>query len=103
MNNEFVSGDTGSALVMTCLDNVTNLPLNLTGASVSIKWKNSVNVLVTRAGTIVNPLTGVVRYQFASGELFSPSMSIEVEVTDGGGNVISNLDLIKIAVREQLA
>lgn len=101
--NDFVTGDTGSALIVTCTDNASSLPINLTGATVSLKWKTAANALVTKAMTIISPTAGTAKYQFLATDLFSPSMSFEVEITDAGGKIISNLDLIDVSVREQLA
>jgi hypothetical protein len=101
--NEFVAGDSGSKLSVTCTDNALQTAINLTGSSVNLKWENEAGAMVTKAMTIDNAATGVCSYQFAVGELFAPAMTFELEITTASGKIISNLDLIDISVRAKLS
>ena len=103
MSNDFVSGDTGSSLVVICTDKLTNLPISLAASTVLLKWKKADNTLATNEMTVLSATEGKVKYQFLASELFAPAMSFEVEITDASGKVISNLSLIDVKVREQLA
>lgn len=98
---DFVSGDTGSVLQVTCTDSA-GAAINLTGATVRLKWKTAANVLVERVMTIVTATSGICKYQFAAAELFSPSMVFEVEITDSAGKITTNLAPIVSVVREQI-
>lgn len=80
-----------------------SLHLHRTGASVSLKWENDTGAVVSAAMTVSAPLTGVATYQFTASQLYSPSMSFEVVITDAGGKVTSNLDVIPVIVRARLA
>lgn len=104
MTYDFVSGDTGSKLRVTIIDSETSVAINLTGATVSLKWMDQGGVLKTKTMSLVAPYTnGIAEYQFAAGELFAPKMRFEVSVVDIGGKEITGLDLIEIVVREQMA
>ena len=99
---DFVSGDTGSKLRLTITDKDSGAAINLTGATVTLRWKNSSGTLVSRTMTVVTAASGICEYQFAAGELFAPKMRLEAEVVDSGGKIVTGLDLIELAVREQL-
>lgn len=100
---QFVAGDTGSKLKVTCKNDQDSIIIDLTGATVKLKWKNTSGVLVTKTMTILSPATGgQAIYQFATAELYAGTMEFEVEITDSGGKVIRNLDLIKEKVRGSL-
>lgn len=101
MGYELVSGDTASALQVRCRDNQTKLPIDLTGATVRLKWMSGANI-VSRTMTIVDAVQGVARYQFATGELEPGDMRFEVEITDSGGKIMRSLDLIVESVRRAL-
>lgn len=102
---DFVEGDTGSVLRVTCLKKSDGTAINLTGATVRLKWIGSDgSTLTTQVMTIESPASaGIVTYQFAADELFPHLMKFEVEITDAGGYVLSNLELIKQIVRPQLS
>lgn len=101
---QFVAGDTGSTLVVTCKNESDGAIIDLTGCSVQLKWRDAARVLVSKAMTINAPATnGVVQYTFGASELFAPSMKFEVQITDGSGRVIRNLELLDVKVRQPLA
>lgn len=99
---QFVAGDTGSKLKVTCKNDADNTAINLTGATLKLKWKNSGGVLVSQTMTITSAATGVAEYQFLTGELFAGTMDFEVEITDAGGKIIRCLDLISEKIRAAL-
>lgn len=106
MGNEFVAGDTGSTLRVTCLDNETGLPLDLNSRTVWIKWKSNGTIpagLPKQMDKVDPQINGVAEYLFAAGELVAGVMEIEVEVREAGGNSVRNLDLLIETVREALA
>jgi len=100
---QFVSGDTGSVLRVTCKNDSDNTAINLTGSTVSLRWfDRATDAVITKAMTLVTPASGICSYQFATGELVSPSMSFEVRITDGSSAIIRSLNLIDVDVREKL-
>jgi len=100
-NFKLVTGDTGSSVQFTCVDNDTGLPIGLVGATVRLRWKDGATV-VTKTMTIIDAANGIVKYTFLAGEIVEPSMKFEVEITDGGGLVISSLTLVELKVRKEL-
>jgi len=101
MTIEFVTGDTGSKLVATCVTNSDGLAIDLTGATVRLRWEGDTSVQ-TKVMTITDGPNGVAEYQFLAGEIIVPKMKFEVEITDSSGFVVTNLTLIEVGVREQL-
>lgn len=98
---DFVAGDTASSLAVTCVDD-TGAPIDLSGCTVNIRWKDEVGTVQTKAMTVSNAAAGECTYQFGDNELFAPGMSFEAEITDGSNKKLSNVDLISVTVREQL-
>lgn len=90
-----------SALEVECADN-SGAPIDLTGCTVNIRWKDEVGTVQTNAMTVSDAAAGICTYQFGEDELFSPGMSFEVEITDSSSKKLSNADLISVTVREQL-
>jgi hypothetical protein len=101
MSYSFVSNDTGSILQVTCTKASDNSAINLTGATVKLKWFNPARTVVERTMTLVTPLSGIVNYQFLAGDLYAPAMSFEVEITDSGGFRTTVLDPIVVEVRPE--
>lgn len=98
---DFVAGDTASTLAVTCVDD-SGAAIDLTGCTANLRWKDEVGTVQTKAMTVSNATAGECTYQFSDGELFSPGMSFEAEITDSAGKKLSNVDLISVTVREQL-
>jgi hypothetical protein len=105
MAYQFVSGDTGSILRVTCTNDSDGSAVNLTGCSVALQWRDRLTEsLISKSMTINSPATaGVVQYQFAANELVDPEMAFEVKITDGSGAVVRSLSLIVCSVRPALA
>lgn len=100
MSFDFVAGDTGSVLNVTCKDKVTAAVINLTGSTVNLQWLNAAGSRTTVAMTIVSAVAGTVKYQFTTGQLFAPAMVLEVKITDALSKVVTSLDTISVAVRK---
>lgn len=99
---DFVSGDTASTLLVTCQDD-SGTAINLSGAAVNLHWKDEEGTALVKAMTVVSASVGTCSYQFATGELFAPGMAFEVEITDVSGKKLTNIDVIAVTVREQIA
>jgi len=102
MAYDLVTGDTGSILQVTCKDNDTSTAINLTGSTVKARWEDATGAVVTKTMTVTTAASGIAQYQFLTGEIIAPKMKIEIEITDSGSKVVSNLALIELLVREQL-
>lgn len=99
---EFVSGDTASILRVTCTD-TAGVVINLTGATAALRWKAESGVLVSRTMSAVGaPTAGVVEYQFADSELYSPKMLFEVQITDASSKIVKSNELLMVDVRASL-
>lgn len=96
---DFVANDTGSKLQITCKDNDTGAVINLTGATVTLRWMDKTGATQNRVMTVTSAVNGVTEYLFAVGELIYPQMTFEVRITDSGGKEITNLAPIEISVR----
>lgn len=103
MATELVTGDTGSVLQLTLKDNDTNTAINLTGATVTLRWENAAGTITSKTMTIVTAVSGIVQYRFLAGEIIYPRHKFEVEITDSSGYKISNLTLLEVTTREELA
>jgi len=79
-----IAGDTKTKLRITCKDADTGAVIDLTGATANLLWRIDGGTLVTKTGiTVVAPPTsGIVEYQFTTGELIAGYMEAEVELTD---------------------
>lgn len=99
----FVSGDTGSELEVTCKDDDTGLVIPLTGSTVRLEWLDAAAALQTKTMTIVDAVNGIVKYRFLANELIAPQMKFQVEITDSGGDILRNLELIREPVRGALS
>jgi hypothetical protein len=99
---DLVTGDTGSRLKWTLKDRATGNPIDLTGATVRIRWRGNDGVVVTKTATLFDAENGVISYQFQTGDIIAPKMAIEVEITDAAGKVNTSLDLTELTVREEL-
>ena len=99
----FVSGDTGSKLEVTCKRDDTGVVIDLTGSTVKLKWDDAVGALQTKTMIITDAVNGIADYQFLAAELIAPQMKFEIEITDSGGKILHNIELIRENVREVLA
>lgn len=82
---DFISEDTLPYIRVICLDQATKLPLDLTGGTMQLRFKIGNMGVIERTMTIEGlPSAGVVRYQFAAGELTDGPMEYEVTIISGG-------------------
>lgn len=100
---EFTSGDTGSVLRVTCVNDDDESAIDLTGATVVLKWYSRAGTLVSQTMTLVTPASGICSYQFAAGELEAPAMSFEVQITDASSKVIRSTATLDVDVRAAFA
>jgi len=107
--NKLVKGDSGSVLEVLCNDDATNSPIDLTGMTVELKYRIAGGALKTRTMTIVTPQAGADKgkatYQFtAADDLYASGEFVgDVRVIDGSSRPITNLDQIKMMVREPIS
>jgi len=99
---DLVTGDTGSIIQVACTDSRTSDAINLTGATVRLKWIDNSNIVVTKTMTVVSVTAGTAKYQFLAGEIIYPKMTFEIEITDAWGAIITNLKPFELSVRAQL-
>ena len=101
---KLVQGDTLPVVTVTLTDGVTGVAVDLTGATVVVKFRaaGTTPVLSTLAGTLVTPVSGVFSFSFPSPTLdVNPGLyEGEVQVTFSGGGIQSAYDLLKFRVRE---
>ena len=96
----FVAGDTGSSLKLTCLDAATKTPIDLTGKTVTLRFQTPDGTVRTKTMTNASdPTTGVATYLFLGTELQAGTTRYESTVTDGGGLIVTSLDMATFLVR----
>ena len=100
--NTLVENDTGIELRVNCTEGVPPVVLNLSGATVLLRWRGD-EAPVERAMTIIDGVNGVVSYIFKIGEIIAPDMEFEVQITDSAGNTRTSLQTFKERVRERLS
>lgn len=101
MKYDVVQGDSGTALRVECVKGVSQA-IDLTGATVTLKWRSKTRQLVERGMTIVDAVSGVAEYQFVAGELYAPSMDVTVMIVDMLGGVLHSREALKITVRRPI-
>ncbi|SCX94107.1 hypothetical protein SAMN05216420_101396 [Nitrosospira sp. Nl5] len=98
---DFVSGDTGSTLLLTCADDA-GAAIDLTGCTIKLRWQEAAGTIADKTMTIVSAAAGTCSYKFLAGELYPPAMAFEVKITDAGGFILKNVHLITVTVRDDL-
>ena len=99
-----VSGDTGSKLEVPCIDDETDLAIDLSGfIGVKIKWHDIDGALVSKAMAVTDDVNGIAEYIFLADELFANQMKFEIELTDASNKVTRSVELIRENVRPALA
>ena len=97
---DFVENDDGSILRITCYNDDQSV-IDLTGATVVLRWRNSSGAMVERNMTIVGAATnGIAEYQFSLGELFAPKMHFGYRITDANNNNVSSRKLDTLSIRK---
>jgi len=103
---KLVQGDTRPAIVCTITDETTGDPVNITGATVVLKFRpvGSTTLQATVTGTVTSGSTGQVAFYPAS----TPAMLTgdagdyegEIEITFADGQIQTVYDLLKFKIRE---
>lgn len=101
---QFVQGDSGSTISITCTDQNGN-PINLTGASAVLAFyvdNESSGVIGASSHavmTITNAPEGIVQYTFSATDLANAgTLYYRVAITLPGGNVISSAPIQEIVI-----
>ena len=103
---KLVQGDTRPAIVCTITDETTGNAINITGATVVLKFRpvGSTTLQATVTGTVTSGSTGQVAFYPAS----TPAMLTgdagdyegEIEITFSDGQIQTVYDLLKFKIRE---
>jgi hypothetical protein len=101
MDFHFVAGDTNSKLQVTCKRTDTGAVIDVTTATVTLRW--SVNEGTTTEDTMTkeDAVNGIVSYTWGTDELEAGILKCEVEI-DSGGNVVTSLEAMRFSVRDRL-
>lgn len=102
MHTDLVAGDTGSTLVITCKDKDSKAAINLNGKTVRVKFRLNGGILQTKEMAVTDAAGGVAEYQFAAGELVKGTLRGEVEITDSGGLVLTQVEPFALSVRNKI-
>lgn len=102
-----VQGDTKPNLVVTLTDNISGAAINITGATVRLKFRplGSETIRTTIVGSIVDGANGIVVFQWIS----EPTSLTgnpgpyegEIEITFDDGTVQTVYDLVKFQLRQE--
>lgn len=87
----FVTSDTGRVIERTLVDE-NNSPIDLSGKSIKIKWKQR-GTVQSRDMTKTNEIGGVVQYKQQANDFYPGEVSFEFEITTGAGEIITKEDL----------
>lgn len=98
---DLVAGDTNSTLRVTCFQADKVTPLDLTGATVQLKYRIGGGGLQTKTMTITSATVGKAEYKFLAGELTTGTMEFEVAVTSGG-LVVTSQSTATLTIRAAL-
>lgn len=102
MTYNFVEGDTGVKVRVTCTEGDPATVIDLTNFTVKLRWKG-VGAIQERTMTVINAVGGIVQYQFVADELTADEMEFEVVLTDTAGFTRTSLSTFTERVREKLA
>lgn len=102
---KLVRGDTRPQVKLTLTDETTGLPIDITGATVLMKFRavGSTTLVDTLTGTVINGAAGVVVIPWNPTTLAVDAGDYEgeVEVTYSSGQGVQTVyDLLKFKVRE---
>jgi hypothetical protein len=100
---KLVQGDTLPTITVTLTDEFTGTAVNLTGATVIVKFRaaNTATVLASLACTLVGAAAGIFSFAFPAPTLdVEPGLyEGEIQVTFAGGEIQSVYDVLKFRVR----
>lgn len=87
MTVAFVAGDTAATLRVQCMDEETGEPVDLSGATVELRWRIAGRPMVTRSMVIVDAAEGLAEYEFAANELRCGELRADVVITRTAGTL----------------
>lgn len=100
-----VQGDTKPALVCTLTDETTGLAINITGATVRLKFRamGTTTLTDTIVGTVIDGVNGKCNFNWTATSLAgAPGLyEGEIEITFADGAVQTVYDLLKFKLRGQ--
>ena len=104
---DLVEDDTGTVVDYTLVNKKTKTPIDLSGATVVLRWTINGGAPVQQTMSILDAAAGRVSYQFAAGELAVPSgtessMRLNVVVTDAENKVLTQLKPITYTIRKKI-
>lgn len=103
MHFDFVAADTASKLRVICKDNDTGIVIDLTGATVKLRWRNAGDTATVEVSmNVVDAVNGVAEHRFTTGQLFAGVMIFDVEITGADGYIIHNVNVIDASVRNPI-
>ena len=103
---KLVQGDTRPALVCTITDETTGAAINLTGATIVLKFRalGATTLQATVPGTVTDGAAGQVTFYPASAPAMLEGTAAdyegEIEITFPGGQIQTVYDTLKFKVRE---
>lgn len=101
---KLVQGDTRPALVVTLTDEVTGLPINITGATPRLKFRKAAAATLTATldGTVTDGANGQVAFFWTQDALAGEAGDYEgeIEITFGDGTVQTVYEILKFKVRQ---
>lgn len=103
---KLVQGDTRPAIVCTITDDTTGKPINISGATVILKFREvgATTLQATVPGSVTNGAAGqVVFYPASAPEMLQGAAGEyegEVEITFAGGQIQTVYDPLRFKVRE---
>lgn len=102
---KLVQGDTRPVLVCTITDDTTSLPINITGATVRLKFRavGETALTATVVGTVTNGIGGVVAfYPSTAPEMLEGAPGDyegEIEITFSDSQIQTVYDVLRFKVR----
>ena len=101
---DFVQLDTGSTLRVTCKDSDTGNVIDLTGATLTLRYKIGSADKVEKTMTLESPNTaGIATYKFLASELSNGDLVGEVTIKDSGGLDITSVDNLVLPIKKRIA
>ncbi len=100
---DFVQLDTGSTLRVTCKDSDTEAVIDLTGATLTLRYKIGSAAKVEKTMTLEVPNTaGIATYKFLAAELSNGDLVGEVTINDSGGKEITSIENMVLPIKQRI-
>lgn len=103
---KLVQGDTRPTIVCSITDDTTNAPINITGATIVLKFRaaGSTTLTATVPGSVTNGAIGQVAFSPASAPAMLQGLpgdyEGEIEITFSDGQIQTVFDTLRFRVRE---